>query len=75
MNIDLPKIQAELAELAIDAVVKVKTNRHQQSACSISVHDDKRQTMHYDISFNPGKIRSETTLNKHLDWCKREVIK
>lgn len=65
MEINIPKIQAELQELAGEGKVKVKTNNHLAVGLSIRETDDR-----VDITFNPKRIRSQEKLEEHLVMCR-----
>jgi len=68
MELNIPKIQAELQELAGEQKVKVKTNNHLVVSCSIRETDNR-----VDITFNPKRIRSPKRLDEHLAICRESI--
>lgn len=68
MDIDVQPIMSELQELNGQETVKVKLNRKLEVASSIRITDNG-----YQIQLNPRKIRSEATLEKHLNICRKAI--
>jgi len=81
MQIDTQKIKAELDELAnppeavssMKVHISVKTDKNFPSACRVSEYERKGR-YGFDILFNPTKIRSQNTLDRHLDFCRQSVV-
>jgi hypothetical protein len=68
MQIDEKKIERELQELAGDWPVKVKADKKKDTVSTIRETDKL-----FLLKLNPLRIRSEATLNKHVDIARREI--
>ena len=70
MKINTQKIQAELQELAGNASVKIKLDKHIDVASSIRESDKG-----YVIKLNPNKFRVPKKLEEHLQLFRDSVVR
>ena len=65
-NIDTAILQGQLEELTGPNTVKVKLNKHIDTASSVRCTDGG-----YVLQLNPYKIRSQAKLDKHLELARQ----
>jgi len=66
--IEIDKIQTELQELVGGEIVKVKIDKRQERASRLICTDNKNV-----LYLNPSKIRSQNTLDRHIDIAREEL--
>lgn len=76
MKIDIKPIQAELAELAGNAVVRVRLDKSIDVASSIRQYEISKKgksEIGFDIKLNPNRFHSAKKLQEHINFLREDV--